>query len=441
MSLYSNGILTEKQRMNLPLGMSETDLLLYSPEIYAIYRNWDGQWDNKDGFRYDPVVSAGNLANDYVLAKGLAWVNYLTPESQAMLNPGDGLVSPVQTYDNYENNPPIEKYLTHEVSFNGRKRSRRDESSYSDWLLKIETAKLGDGMGFVGDFNNYFDESNAIGPSKGGLQIMPIDIGSPTPTGIGSGTIDTGTVTVVPKYRCIPVAPYCVRDDVNGNRTSCAACPTNIGVGVSTGVGGAEGGGGTPSPCTFTYTEWGPCQMGDKQMRSVIGSSPANCVGTPITQQYCQYVQGGPSPTGGGIGTGTGTGEPAGGGATGGESGDGGGIMLGGGGGAIGGGGGGGEAPTEEKKVVGPSIEIPKDTTAEECKLNYINIVVGGAIGAAAGYYIAQRKNKDEKQYALIGAIIGALLGYIYSKHQCKPIDFLTKIGLKGGENKYYGGR
>ena len=404
------GIMTEKQRMNKPFGMTETELLLYSPEMYAIYRNMDGEWDNIDAFRYDPVVSTGMLANDYVLAKGLAWVNYLTPESQAMLNPGDGLVVPARTYDNYDQLPPWEKRMTHEVSFKGNG-NRRGESSYSREQLLMSNAQMGSKMDFVGDFNSYFDnvarqESRALGISAGNEVILPSGprpIGTPIEAGtiaLPGGTIGVGT-PVTPKYRCISVSPWCVRDDVNGNKSSCATCPTGI---VVVGPSGGPGTGGEGGTGTGTGTGSG------------TGSGSGTGTGT------------GSGGTGTGSGSG-GTGSGSGGGE--GEVESGGNLPpVGGGGGSVGGGG--EEAPSEGGKEAGapqPGTEAGKPE--EECKLNYMPIVIGAVIGLIAGYLIAKQKKKDEKQFALIAAIIGALLGFAYSKHQCKPIEMLTKIGIK----------
>ena len=39
--------------------------------------------------------------------------------------------------------------------------------------------------------------------------------------------------------------------------------------------------------CTYTYSEWGPCQPNNTQTRTVISSSPAGCAGTPVLSQSC----------------------------------------------------------------------------------------------------------------------------------------------------------
>ena len=49
-----------------------------------------------------------------------------------------------------------------------------------------------------------------------------------------------------------------------------------------------------PAACTYTYDLWGACQSNGAQTRSLLGSSPAGCTGTPVLSQACTYVP--PSP-------------------------------------------------------------------------------------------------------------------------------------------------
>jgi len=51
-----------------------------------------------------------------------------------------------------------------------------------------------------------------------------------------------------------------------------------------------EGDGTGPSACAFTYSDWSACQADGTQTRTVISSSPADCVGTPVLSQSCTYV-------------------------------------------------------------------------------------------------------------------------------------------------------
>jgi len=44
-----------------------------------------------------------------------------------------------------------------------------------------------------------------------------------------------------------------------------------------------------PSPCTYTYSAWGPCVNG-VQSRTVISATPAGCTGTPILIMACTIV-------------------------------------------------------------------------------------------------------------------------------------------------------
>ena len=45
-----------------------------------------------------------------------------------------------------------------------------------------------------------------------------------------------------------------------------------------------------PAACVYVYGEWGACQSSSTQSRAVLSSSPAGCVGTPVTSQSCVYV-------------------------------------------------------------------------------------------------------------------------------------------------------
>jgi|694.fasta_scaffold70826_9 hypothetical protein len=237
-----------QDRVNRPLGMSDVDLLIYDKDIYTMYRTHEGL--EPDAFRYDPIVSAGMLASDYAFAEGMQWVNLLTPDSQDQINPGDDLVVPVRTYDYYGENLPIEKKLTHEVSYTANQ------------LNTVRATALHNE--FVGDFNNYFDqESGLLGVGKPRVMAGPRSFGKPSEEfakaedissgglggGLGSGPGSGGGGIPTAKYRCIPTEPYCVRDDVNGTKATCATCtpiatPTGSGGELGTGGGGSTGGGG-----------------------------------------------------------------------------------------------------------------------------------------------------------------------------------------------------
>lgn len=243
-----------QDRVNRPLGMTDLDLLVYDKDIYTMFRTHEGL--EPDAFRYDPIVSAGMLASDYAFAEGMQWVNLLTPDSQDQIDPGDDLVVPVRTYDYYGENLPIEKKLTHEVSYTANQ------------LNTVRATSLHNE--FVGDFNNYFDkESGLLGPGKprevsmAGPRSFNMVSGAPisaeTPsggTGIGGGLGSGGTPTPTAKYRCIPTTPYCVRDDVNGTKSTCALCtpiatPTGggeLGTGGSGSGSGSGLGSGGPNP-------------------------------------------------------------------------------------------------------------------------------------------------------------------------------------------------
>ncbi|MDD1749214.1 MAG: hypothetical protein LUO89_04995 [Methanothrix sp.] len=46
----------------------------------------------------------------------------------------------------------------------------------------------------------------------------------------------------------------------------------------------------TSQSCTYTYSNWAVCQSNNTQTRTLISSSPAGCVGTPVLSQSCTYI-------------------------------------------------------------------------------------------------------------------------------------------------------
>lgn len=383
------GILDQRERMNLPAGMSELDLINYSPVLYELYRN-EGQGFDNDAFRYDPVVSTGMLASDYELAKGLAWVNYLTPESQGAINPGDNLIVPVQTFDNYKNLPPWEKKLSHEVSYTGK----NVESKYSANLLNLQASQVGMKNNFVGDFSYYFDkESRLLGLDRDRVALSALEAPATPieqPTTVSSYPRPKIMVASTPR----PISPI----------IETTAIPVK------------------PRVTSILTT----------QVSNVPGLVATNTNTTPTNSSSPtgEIINGGYLPsTGGGA-------VMSGGAMSGGDTG--GGAMMSGGG--------------EEMPEGSPEATQENTTStagggdakkiAQECKINYIPVIIGLIVLAIIGYAIAKQKKKDIKTFSIVGAIIGSILGYAYSVHQCKPIEALSKVGIKSkSESNYYGGR
>ena len=378
-----------QDRVNRPLGMSDVDLLIYDKDIYTMYRTHEGL--EPDAFRYDPIVSAGMLASDYAYAEGMQWVNLLTPDSQDKINPGDDLVVPVRTYDYYGENLPIEKKLTHEVSYTSN---------------QLNTARaMGLHNEFVGNFSNYFDqESGLLGSELMGPAPDPIGGGTTAPP--RSYTESPRTLTpvrpytpitniqftaptpaptptpITPKYRCISTAPYYVRDDVNG---------------------------------TLSIIQTYSCR--------------------PRTAA----VVSGPPPTSGGSG-GTTTTTTGTGGATSGTSGgtSGGGQIIDGGAFPMGGGGSAGSPAEPMTEATAPTETKDAPSVKKEIKADYKFIIIGIIVLGAIAYYYAKTYNKDIKTFSVSGAIVGGILGYMYNQHQTKPIDLFTKLGIKGKSESGY---
>jgi uncharacterized membrane protein YgcG len=371
---------TERERMNLPLGMTELELIGYSPTVYELYRS--EAWYDKDAFRFDPIVSTGMLASDFTYADTLAWVNLLTPESQMAVNPGDNLIVPVQTYDNYKQLPPWEKKLTHEVSYKG-------ESGYSANLLNLQASKVGAKNGFVGDFSYYFDQESrmkSITPISEPITIAPTRSTTTTPT---RSTTTTPTYTPMPTPTIVrggTTAPSSSREDAGGE----------VFVDWSNASGTLE----------EVEAKLEKCREFMASARLLPGATP------PCKILEDKIIE---------LGGTTTTTDPS---AVG---------LGGGGGGSFGGGGGSSEAP-EEGQGEGeakPTENKPATQKAATIKPDYKIIVIGIVLGVAMSYYIAKNRNKDIKQYGIIGAIIGGILGFVYSKHKQQPIEQLTKLGIK----------
>jgi hypothetical protein len=396
---------SERERMNLPMGMSELDLLTYNKTLYELYRTEGSGMDN-DAFRYDPIVSAGMLASDFAVADGLWWVNLLTPESQSQIDPGDDLVVPVRTYDNYEQLPPWEQRMSQDLSYTGG-RNKNNKMNANN---------------FVGNFNNYFDnESRLLGAIASKTALEPV----------ASEVIGTGTAETAPAPVYVPPAPLIV----GTGTTAPVVAPAPVYVPTTPLIVGT-GSTATPRPIASlaapapVYVPPAPLIVGtgtaapktDTPVVIIVGPSDGN---TGIV------AAGGPADTGAGAGE---------------EVIDGGGFGGGGG----GGGGGGAEMPTEEgSKEGGGQAPII-------CKTSYKPVFIGAVLGLIVGYLYAKNKNKDVKTFGVIVAIIGAILGYVYAKHQCSPIALLTKLKVPSKVNKilaeraakpaestskYYGGR
>lgn len=362
--------------MNLPAGMSELDLINYSPVLYELYRN-EGQGFDNDAFRYDPVVSTGMLASDYELAKGLAWVNLLTPESQGAINPGDNLIVPVQTFDNYKNLPPWEKRLSHEVSYTGKNL----ESKYSANLLNLQASQVGMKNNFVGDFSYYFDnESRLLGMERAALSLAT-EIPAPAPIEVPT---TPKTIVISP----LPPKPNPIIEQMP-----------------------------VPSVPVKPRIEQMPIPV---KPRIIIATQEDTTPGlvattTTTTTPTEEIISGGYLPSGGGMSMGGGAEMPEDAPET--------------------------ETTTETNSETANGSSDTKKVT-KDCEINYIPVIIGFVVLAIIGYAIAKQKKKDIKKFSIAGAVIGGLLGYVYAKHQCVPVEALSKIGIKSKtESNYYGGR
>ena len=379
-------LLSQREQMNLPFGMNEQELIFYSPTLYEMYRN-EGQGYDKEAFRWDPIVSKGMLASEFAVADGLWWTMLLTPESQMQINPGDNLVVPVETYDDYRQLPPVEKYLTSDVSYTGNfinKKNNFQDSSNS----------------FCGDFNGYFNqELNAIGKVSAS-EVSPISTprsASPVPTPRSvSPIIEPSTGTTVP----VKSAPI-------------------------TGGGGTRTGEDNPPPCDMSFGEWEPCENGIQRRKVIL--SPDGCipVGRPLAAQSCE--------------TGTGGGEEV----------EAGGSM--GGGGGFGGGGGGGVSTEEstEESTGAKDISTNPVVCKTNYKPVIIGIVAGLAVGYLYAKNKNKDIKLFSAVLAIIGGILGFVyakhqcspIGLLTKLKIPSKVNASAPATEAKTEAKYYGGR
>lgn len=155
---------------NYPLGMSPLELMTYDKGMYDLYRTNGGMGAGMiDAFPYDPVVSMGFLASDYVLSEGLAWAYLLRPDAQDNINPADGMVVPVDTYTNNRAMPPYEKVMVnqsgkeYEVSYTGAQLDMQAQIVAANGGTLPKNINM---FNHIGDNSSYWaqEESRIAGP-------------------------------------------------------------------------------------------------------------------------------------------------------------------------------------------------------------------------------------------------------------------------------------
>lgn len=404
-----------------PFGMSDTDLILYDKELYAMYRTNQGL--EKDGFAYDPIVSNGMLASDYALSEGLAWAYLLTPNAQDNIFPGDNRHVPVDTYTNYEQNQPTEKYMNGELGYSG---------STIDMQAQMMAANRNMGNAFCGDFTNYFDQESGMIPAIQNKKLAAKKQYNPAPLNAGTKVpVKSGSATAAAPKK--PVAPGRPRPSVK-----------SIGFPLANIFKPKPKGGGTNgrlmSPdaiAAYAQREGGDQSgtfadcVGFHDYQSCADAWMAHGLVVPTHGQgyYYEFSMPGSGDTGG-----TSSGAPD---TSGGMSG-----------GGSGGSGGGGVAAGDSTEQPGGGEQGPPaeggeagregDAKAAEQKMNWIPVAIGAVLVALILYAWAKSKQKDTKKFAFVGLLIGAALGFAYAKHQVKPIEQLSKIGVKSKAESSY---
>ena len=425
-----------------PLGMSEEELLLYDPNLYALWRT-DGF--DKEMFQSDDSGKYGVLSNNMIFSQ--AWYYpQLAAVAQTRMN---RIYGPDtwntfnhtnakrfgeagyfgETTSNY-NNSNMENNFDASASAAERHVAREIYSQlmYGMPLPKNAIARRNGSSNYNG-----YEESPLTKSLISGTTNLTTATKPTTTTIAAQETTSSGSISIPTS-----VSPTSTSTSTStSSGTGGISIPTSVSP-TSTSSGTTSGGVST-SPTTTssstttttsaprsvgtatTYTSLNTSLGGTTTVVSSAGSIPRPLPGTSVvattTPSGTTVVEN--------VGTGTTTISPA----------PMGGPMP------MGGGGGGGMEPlpdgagAKEAGAEGAGAEGAGGGGAkgEEmvCKLNYMPILIGGLILGGAGYFYAKNKKMDIKKPLVLMTLMGAVLGYLYSKHQCKPIEVLSKIGVK----------
>ena len=404
-----------------PLGMNSTELLIYSPDLYTMYRT---EGDDRDNFPdYDEVVQYGFLASEMAMPD---WYPFLGD-----LDPNPYGVFPKNRIKGKKLN--LQDVKAKESGYNGQPFMAMDFSP--------ETRKVM--MSGVGNFENVFTElnfteaqsvsalteSSSIPRTSSVPRVIPkVDLSSAlaTPTMSIPRTSSLGSSTTSsPRGATLSTS--------STSSTTSSGC----GSGTSTGISS-----GDSSRCYVkpTVQEMGLINLApiDNQISQIVSSTttlaectqkcqqafPVNSSNWIANRKKCvekcystkpvvsnpstgiatsvvdssttssttssaqeQVIQGGALPSMGG------------------------GMPMGGGGGSASSEQGGGAEGSQEN-----SSGIKKATTTEIVEeRNYKPMLFLLLIGAIVGYYVARKYGKNTRNYSVVGALTGAVIGYVYS--------------------------
>ena len=118
-----------------PIGMTDVDLLLFSPTVYDLYRTNGGMGSGMvDYFAYDPITQYGNLSSNVALAGGSSdlWfslMNHRYPYRKYPFNSVENMES------NYNNPKQLPMSGIEEMTGTGFFRSLNQESNFNQVVI------------------------------------------------------------------------------------------------------------------------------------------------------------------------------------------------------------------------------------------------------------------------------------------------------------------
>ena len=378
---WNTGLPFPKNRY--PLGMDSTQLMIYSPDLYAMYRT---EGDDRDNFPdYDNAVQYGILASQMVMPDYYPFLGDLEP-------------NPYGVFPEHKSKKKLnlQEVKAKESDYNGQAYMAMD---FSPTTRKVM-------MSGVGNFEDVFTELNYVErtmpnevfstpiksnkppvkgktPSRGGA-ISGASAGCPqgttssAPSGSGESARCVSRPSVLPIYDLKPIDNTI--SQIISSTTTLSACSQK---------------------CQQAFPVNSPNWTANRK-RCI-----EKCYATkPVTVTQPSDVSTGTTDQ-----TGTTTPTPT----TPPEE-----IIPGGnlppvsGGGSMGGGG--GSAPSEETQAEKKAGETPQEEIAKtKGKTDYMPMIFLGILGLAIGYYVAKKYSKNINTYSVIGFVTGALIGYVYA--------------------------
>lgn len=360
---WNTGIPFPKNRY--PLGMDSTQLLIYSPDLYAMYRT-DGE--DRDNFPdYDEAVQYGFLASQVAMPDYYPFLGDLEP-------------NPYGVFPQHKSNKKLnlQEVKAKESDYNGQ--------AFMAMTFSPETRKIM--MSGVGNFEDVFTELNYVQSLRGtptrGTTLTSSNCpqGTSPGTGADSSRCMPSRPSTLPIYNLAPIDSQI--SQIVATTNTLAACTQK---------------------CQQAFAVNTPNWIANRKRcvekcyaTKPVTSRPSTGVSSGVSDNVTTNPPPSPEPST----------PPE-------EIIQGGNLPPVGGGGSPIGGGGGGAAPSEEPKSDAPAEETKQETAKTKSGMDYMPMIFLGILGLVAGYYVAKKYSKDINTYSVIGFVTGALIGYVYA--------------------------